>query len=149
MPRTRNLEQFLRQEELSSHTVKNYEGPGYISDDKRKPIHTIHRIFQLVDCSGSRPAPAARAQSIPAAINPENKSYPHISEYISPPPAQEAGLKHSRHSLQATQEAVKNVLLSLTITGTANLESGLKNAFYKFLQTVLNGMAEKKDGQSI
>lgn len=57
--------------------------------------------------------------------------------------AQEVSSEFSRRSLQAMQEAVKNAFLDLFITGTAQVESGLRNAPYKFIKTVLTDLAEK------
>lgn len=85
-----------------------------------------------------------RAQSAPAMVGSEIESDHHICEYIRRTIAQEVSHKYLRGSLQATKEAVENALSSLIITGTAEVEGGLENASYKFIETVLTDMTEKK-----
>lgn len=72
------------------------------------------------------------------------ESNPHISDCILSTVANEVSRKISRRSLQATQEGVKNVSLELFIAGTAEVESSLRNAPYKFIKTLLTGMSKTK-----
>lgn len=87
--------------------------------------------------------PKSRVQSAPAAVNSEIESDPQICEYIWRIVAQEVRREYSSRSLEATQEAVENVHSNLFIAGTIKVERGLKNAPYKFKETLLSDMAEK------
>lgn len=77
-----NPEHILREQELSFRTMYSHEGLGHVRNEEREPIYLLDHSFQSLDCKGLTPSPTSRAQSVPAAVNPNIESDPPIREYI-------------------------------------------------------------------
>lgn len=122
VPSTGDLELIFRKRELSFHTVYSYTGLGHVSDDEREPIHTSDQAFQSLDQGGPPLSQTLPAQLVPAAVNTKNEFYTHICKYIWCTIPKEVSHEYSRRSLQAMQEAVKNAILNLLITGTVKVD---------------------------
>lgn len=144
MPPTGGPERILREGELFLRTLYNHEGPGHLRDDKLESIHKLDQAFQLLDCEGYFPSPKSRAQSATAVVNPEIESDLYICKFIWNTVAQNVIRDYSRRSLQAPQKVVETAHLDLFIASSAKEKSGLENAPYKFIETVLTDTAGKE-----
>lgn len=130
-------EDILREQDLTFRTVYYLDGSGHVCGEERKPIHTLNQSFQLLDRKGLPPLPASHTHWSSGAIIPETESDLPIREYILRTVSKDEIRGYSRCSQQDTQGAAENVLSDLSITGSAEVEGGLQNAPYKFLETVL------------
>lgn len=110
----------LHEQMLSFYIMHNYKSPEHVSNDKHDPILTLNHAFQSQRFSS---IPALRAQSVPATVTLEIESNRYIREYIFRTFAQEVRREYSRRSLKETQEAVKNDLSDIFISGTAEVEN--------------------------
>lgn len=140
---TSDPEHLFQEREFSFQIVYNDEGPGHVSDDELEPIYTLNQASHSLRCEGHPLFSSSRAQSAPAAVNPENGANPHICEYNRRTIAQGVSRENSRRSFQATEEAVESALLDLIITGTSKIEAELMNTPYEFIKTGLTDMDKK------
>lgn len=119
------------------------EGPRQNDEAEQEPIHTMDRVFELPDRKGLPQYATFRPRSAPAAPNLEVGSRTRLSEQRRLTVEQGVRRECAKSSHEATQEAFKISHIDFSITGTFQIDEGVKNVSYRYVETILTAMAEK------